>query len=155
MLEQTMPFLIISDESKRPSFRPIEVFRKELMAIKNSKVDLFIYDNTITLEKSKKSKKNCELLLEEISNTKYDVIIVSLQLQNLKKILLKKSNILKNVTAKSPNSTVFIYGAKSVLKRIPKEKNLDIRMYTRKGVAKLTQEFKEDILEHIISSRIS
>jgi hypothetical protein len=49
----------------------------------------------------------------------------------------------------SPETTLFLFGASSVLKKLGKQSSDHVFLYPRPGVSKLTIEFKNDVIDYV------
>jgi len=154
-----MKILIISDNPERKSFRPIEVLKDFLQNKAQKKVDLFalspksLFLNGKVISKRTDASKVLEELEAILRKGLYSLYIISLEAHNLKKIFpSKKKNFLDMVDAYSKNSTVFVFGAPSMLNNIKEncgKLQVNLFLKPRPGVAKITKELKEQISEYI------
>jgi len=143
--------LIISDDPERKSFYQISILKRDIENMTKGKVDLVTFShNGIFLNQKLIAKKADEILsiLENILKQKtYSVVIISLKLGYLKHLFLERINILDVINKTSPEAITFLYGANSVLKSIKQRER--VSLHIRQGVTKLTQEFKNTIIQHI------
>ena len=127
----------------------------EDVGVKN--IDAFcLYENTLNFFKCEIGEENLKqgtspATLETIMKKgRYELIVISLRSDNLKKLVLGEKNVILLLKRTCPKATVFIFGGRSVLKKVRKlESSRSIYTYERHGVAKLTQKFKEAIIAHI------
>lgn len=147
-----MNILLISDEPERESFCQITSLKKEMQGLARSNVDLFVFSNKGIFLNQKQIGEKASLalkLLERlISEKKPDLVVVSLKLNNLKKLFPEKLNILDLIKSTSHKTDIFLFGAASVIDRLEKERNR-VFSYSRPGVSKLTSEFKNDLIDYI------
>ena len=149
-----MNILIISDEPTLESFRQILALKRDIEDITKKQVDLITFSHNRVFLNQKPAAGSNEILttLETaLKRKKYSVLIISLTLKYLKQLFPEGFNILDLIDNISPETTVFIFGAKSLLKTIGKRKQ--VFSHPRRGVAKLTQEFKDQIIAYIKSLR--
>lgn len=79
----------------------------------------------------------------------HDLVVISLELHNLKRLFLEKPSILDFLKNRSPNTRVYVFGASSIINRIEKNSGIHLSLYPRLGVAKLTCELKNDLIDYI------
>ena len=148
-----MNALIISDEPERKSFGQILSLKKEIQGLCRNKVDLLIFSNKgIFLNREQIGKKAgtaVKLLESLLSEKTYGLIVISLELNNLKKLFPEKRSILELIKDTSPQTGTFLFGASSVLNKLEKERIVRVFLYSRPGVSKLTREFKNDVIDYI------
>lgn len=154
-----MKTLIISDNPERQSFRQIEIFKDFLQNKVQNRVDIFALSSKSLLFNNRVISKRTNALrvLEEIEAVLkrglYSFYIVSLEAENLKKIFpFEKANFLKMAEKHSKNSNIFIFGAPSILNNIEKFREklkVNVFLTPRHGVAKITDEFKKQILNSV------
>lgn len=152
-----MNILLISDDPNRESFRQILRLKGDIEDITRKQVDLITFspDGVFLNKKLTGKKLDVNVIfttLENILKTKsYRICIISLELKYLKQLFPDERNILDLINKTSPNATVFIFGANSILKPIRKEKGKQVFLYARHGVAKITRELKSQIITYIKS----
>lgn len=150
-----MNVLIVSDDPERESFRQISMLKNDIEGITTKRIDLVAFSTSGVFLNQKliaKKPNESEILatLENVLKRKeYSIFIISLGLRFLKQLFPDESNILDLVNKTSPEATVFIFGANCVIKTIRQKKH--VFKYPRRGVAKLTQEFKNSIISHVRS----
>jgi hypothetical protein len=153
-----MNILLISDDPERKSFGQIASLKKQMQGRGRNNVDLFIFSNKgIFLNQGKIGKKASlalTLLERLISEKKHDLIVVSLKLNNLKKLFPEKWNILDLIKRTSHKTDIFLFGAASVIDRLEKERKNRVFLYSRPGVSKLTSEFKNDLIAYIKTKQL-
>ena len=83
----------------------------------------------------------------------YSLYVVSFKAKDFKKIFpSEKKNFLEMIEKYSKNSTVFIFGAPSILndtKKIREELEINLFLKPRPDVAKITNELKKQIINYI------
>jgi hypothetical protein len=147
-----MNILIISDDPERKSFYQILGLKQRIQEL-GGKVDMFIFSKKgIFLNKRKFQKRSVPAigLLEDILKKKeYATIVISVTLNSVKYLFPGKLNILRSILRISPRTNTFVFGASSMLDRIEKNEAIHLFFHPRHGVAKLTREFKNDLIAHI------
>ncbi len=148
-----MNVLMISDETESQSFGQILSLIGEIQKFCGNKVDLLTFSNKgILLNQArigKKAYKAVELLERVLSEKKYDLIVVSLKLSNLRELFPEKRNILDSIEDISPQTATFLFGASSVITKLNKEMPIRVFLYSRPGVSKLTRDFKNEIIDYV------
>jgi len=154
-----MKVLIISDDPEKDSFRPIKILRDSLQNKIKNKVDLFalspqcLFLNDRVISERADVSTVLEKLEDVLKSGFYSLYVVSLKAENFKKIFPSERKDFLEMTEKySKNSTVFIFGAPSILSNIKKfHEELEINLFLkpRPGVAKITDELKKQILNYI------
>ncbi len=142
--------LIVSDDPEHESFRQILILKRNIEDISSKRVDLItLSDKGICLNGKLMTRDLSEIfaILKNILKRPYSTLIISLRLKHLKRLFSRGNNILDSICKVQPNITIFIFGANSILKTIKKRENVFLR--SRRGVAKLTQELKEAVIQHI------
>jgi len=143
--------LIISDDPKGQLFGQISGLRDTVRGLK-SNVDLLVFSETYVLLNGKilRGTGSRVHFLEDILHRKsFDLVAVSLELDHLKDLFLRKPNILDFLKKHSPQARVYFFGASSVLGQIEKNSSIQLFLYPRRGVSKLTKEFKNDIVDFV------
>ncbi len=147
-----MPILIISDDPERMSFSQILILKQKIQRL-FPKVDLFIFSKGNILLNQKLIGKTKDIAIRVLENIlkkkKYNTIIISLSLNNLKKFLPKKRNVLEIIKEVSPRTDIFIFGASSLLNKLKKEELQNVFLFSRPGVNKLTIEFRNTVINHL------
>lgn len=147
--------LIISDQPKRPSFHQIENLREVLQIQLEQKIDLLVFSQKSLLfnEQIRKANDVAQILKEVesiIDRGLYSFYVISLEKSNIAKLFFsKEENILKMISKYPEKSTILIFVAQSVLnhiKEIYEHQKLDMYLFPRKGVSKISKEFKQQIL---------
>ena len=154
-----MKILIISDDPEKESFRQIEIFKNLLQNKAKNKVDLFaLSPESLFLNNRLISRRtDIHIVLEKLESILkrglYSLYIVSLKGENFKKIFpSEKKDFLEMTEKYTKNSTIFIFGAPSILNNIKKfHEELEINLFLkpRPGVAKITNELKKQILNYV------
>lgn len=154
-----MNILLISDDPKRPSFAVILNLKEQIESLRVNRVDLVsiskngIFFDSKILEKDSNQSTVLSTLEKIIKRRNYRTIVISLRLDHLKKIFLGQPSILDLISNICPQASVFVFGGSSILGPIGKQDRLrSIQFYHRPGVAKLTHEFRDAIVNHIIAS---
>ena len=154
-----MKILIISDDPEKESFRQIEIFKDFLQNKVKNKVDLFaLSPECLFLNKRVISRRtDVSIILKKLEGILksglYSLYVVSLKAENFRKIFpSEKKNFLEMTEKYSKNSTIFIFGAPSILNNIKKfreELEINLSLKPRPGVAKITNELKKQILNYV------
>jgi len=148
-----MNILIVSDEPERKSFGQILSLKKEIQELNRDKVDLFVISTKGIFLNEKQIGKEAGIflkLLERLLIEKtYDLIVVSLELNNLEKLFLQKRGFLDLIRDISPQTDAFLFGASRVLDILEKGRMIRVFLYRRPGVSKLTLEFKNDVINYV------
>jgi len=143
--------LIIADDPEAPAFDQVTKLRKAIQELVE-KVDLLAFSREgIFFNQRKTSRKdNTDIgsVQSIIANRKYTLIIVSLGTDNLK-LFFEKSNIMQFLRNSPSRIRMYVFGASRVLNEIETSGSVDLFPYSRPGVAKLTQEFKNAILNYV------
>lgn len=145
-----MNVLIISDDSELSSFDEILSLKQAIQRL-HVKVDtLILSSGGIFWNKSGKRDITAIKLLADLLHEKdLDLIGVSLTVANLEQLCIVRPSILDLVEQISPQTDFFIFGASSVLTKIEKDRKTKIFLYKRRGVAKITNEFRMNLLDRI------
>jgi hypothetical protein len=140
--------LIVSDDPKGVLFDQITGFRETIQKLDNdvdllafSESDIFFNDRIV-----KKRESNIRFLEATLRGKSYGLVAVSVGLDHAKKLFLEKPNILDFLKKYSPQTKAYVFGAFSILGQIEKDSGIQVFLYSRHGVAKLTREFKNDIV---------
>jgi len=153
-----MKILMISDYPERPSFHQIEKLRKNLQAKSQQKIDLLVFSSKSLIYNEQKMKESdvaqiFKELASIIDRGLYSHYVVSLEKSNSEKVFFsEEENILKMISENPVKSSILIFAAQSVLNHI-KEINarqklgLELCLFPRRGVSKISKEFKQQILE--------
>jgi hypothetical protein len=151
-----MNVLIISDDPLRKSFCQILSLKQSIEDLIRKQVDLIAFssDGVFLNQKRMSRDLSTDAILNTLRNTlkrkAYLVCIISLRLKYFKRVFLEGWNILDLIEKTSPQATVFIFGASSILNNVQIEQKVQpIFFYSRHGVAKLTKEFKNEIIRRI------
>lgn len=154
-----MNILLISDDPERVAFDQILKLKKQIESLRVKRVDLAsisqngIFFNSQILEKNFDQSRVLSTLEKILKRRIYSIIVISLRLDYLKKIFLDDPRILDLIGMICPRPSVFVFGASSILSLVRKKDRFrSIQFYHRLGVAKLTQEFKDAIINHITAS---
>lgn len=147
-----MKVLIIADDPRAPAFDQITRLRKNIQELVG-KVDLFTFSRKFVFfnqeKMSEKGDTNIGSVQSMLANSSYALVIVSLGTDNLRKLFFEKSSIMQYLRNSSSRVSLYVFGASRVLREIETNRNVDLFLFSRPGVAKLTQEFKNAILGHI------
>jgi len=154
-----MNILIISDDPEKESFRQIEIFKDFLQNKVKNKVDMFalspecLFLNNRVISRRSDVSIILKKLEDILKSGLYSLYVVSLKVENFKKIFpSKRKNFLEMTEKYSRNSTIFIFGAPSILNNIKKfceELEITLFLKPRPGVAKITNELKKQILNYV------
>lgn len=146
-----MNVLIISDDPERESFRQIVLLKREIENVTKKHADLITFSSSGLYFNQKliiKQTNNLLIKLHHIFKGKaYSLIIISLGLKYLKQLFPNKHNILDIITKTSPKAVIFIYGANNIIRTIKPSDRVFVQ--PRHGVAKITQEFKNQVIAYI------
>lgn len=152
-----MRVLIISDDPDRWSFRQVLTLKKNIENMDEKQVDLITFssDGIFVNRKLKGKKMDVSTILSIFKNLlksgTYDVFIMSLKRKYLKRLFRHDWNVLDLINRTSPQATVFIFGASSILNDIKTGQwTQPISLHFRNGVAKLTHELRNAIIEQIL-----
>jgi hypothetical protein len=147
-----MKVLMIADDPKAPAFDQIIGLRKAVQELVG-KVDLLVFSKEGILFNQKKIGEeggtNIESAQNILAKKRYTLIIVSLGTDNLRKMFSEKSNVMQFLRNSSSRVRMYVFGASEVLNEILTSRSVDLFQYSRPGVAKLTQEFRNAILDYI------
>jgi hypothetical protein len=147
-----MKVLIIADDPSAPAFDQITRLRKNIQELVG-KVDLLTFSRKFVFfnqeKMSEKGDTNIGSVQSILANSSYALVIVSLGTDNLRKLFFEKSNIMQYLRNSPSRVSLYVFGASRVLREIETNRNVDLFPFSRPGVAKLTQEFKNAILGHI------
>ena len=152
-----MNVLLISDDPQKRTFIEIVSLARQIEDVGVKNIDVYcLYENTLTFFNHEVGEENLNqgttsVTLETIlKKVRYELIVISLKLDNLEKLALGEKRVIDLLKKVCPKTTVFIFGGRSALKKV---KNLEtyksIYTYDRPGVAKLTRKFNEAIITHI------
>lgn len=151
-----MKILMISDHPERPSFHQIENLREVLQSKLQQKIDLLVFSQKYFIYKEQKIKENdVAQILKELESIidrgLYSLYVVSLEKSNSEKLFFSKEQNLLKMISKHPNkSTILIFTAQSVLNHIEEInelQKLELYLFPRRGVSKISKEFKQQILK--------
>ena len=152
MSENHVKVLVIADDPEAPAFDQIIGLRKAIRELVG-KVDLLVFSKKCILFNQKKINEKDSTDIGSVQNIlvkkRYPLIIVSLGTDNLKKLFFEKSNIMQYLRNSPSRVRMYVFGASKVLNEIVTSRNVDLFPYSRPGVAKLTQEFKNAILDYV------
>jgi len=148
--------LIISDGEMQKSFRPISKLKEDIEKIVLKPIDILSfsmkgisYNNKILTKLTTANYINL-FLQDIIARNKYKIIIISLELKHWKIFFKDKFNIIKVVYDVNPDSILYIYGAISIMNKISYSYNENNLVFEpRRGVAKISLNFKKKILDRI------
>jgi hypothetical protein len=144
--------LIIADDPEAPAFDQITKLRKAIQELVG-KVDLLALSREGIFFNQKKTSGKDDTDIGSVqsilANRRYTLIIVSLGTDNLKKLFFEKSNIMQFLRNSPSRISMYVFGASRVLNEIETSRSVDLFLYSRPGVSKLTQEFKNAILNYI------
>jgi len=151
-----MRALMISDDPERKSFAQMLGLKKEIQNL-HRKVDLFTFSKAGILLNQEHFAKEQGMVAESLERLlrgkTYSEIIISLSLKNLRTLFPVEEDVVDTIEEISPETSVFIFGASSILQRLAKRKAPNVFLYYRPGVSKLTREFKNDVISHIERKR--
>jgi hypothetical protein len=144
--------LIIADDPESTLFHQISILEDAIKET-GANVDSLIFSTRGAFFNKRKlqKKRHAEAyLLEPILNEKaYVLIAVSLGLSNLKKLFLEEPNALHFSKKFAPEARMYVFGASSILCKIKRDSNVSPFVYPRPGVARLTREFKDDLVNYL------
>ena len=147
-----MKVLIISDDPETPALDQIIGLRKAIQELVG-KVDLLAFSSDCIFFNQKKiSEKgdtNVGSSQDILAKKRYTLIIISLETDNLKKLFFEKSNIMQYLRNSPSRVRMYVFGASKDLYEIPNGRSVDLFPYSRPGVAKLTQKFRNAILDYV------
>jgi len=139
---------MISDDPKGLLFGQITNLKETIQELK-SNVDLLLFSETDVLlnDRILNGKASSVHFLEATLRRKsFDLIAVSMERDHLKELFLGKPSILDFLKEYSPQTKVYVFGASSLLDQIEKDSGIQLFLYPRRGVSKLTKEFKDDLV---------
>ena len=147
-----MKVLIIADEPEAPDFDQITGLRKAIHELVG-KVDLLAFSkDSIFFNQKKISEKgdtNIGSAQNILAKKRYTLIVVSLATDNLKKLFFEKSNIMQYLRNSPSRVRMYVFGASDLPDGIMTSRSVTLFPYSRPGEAKLTQEFRNAILDYI------
>ena len=148
-----MRTLIISDEIDSKSFDQILSLKMEIQGLCRNQVDLFVFSNKGILmnreQIGEETDNAIEILKKLLGETTYDLIVISLKLVNLRRLFPEKRNVLNMIEMNSPQTSIFLFGASSILDKLKEKRIKNVFLYSRPGVSKLTREFRNDVIDYI------
>jgi hypothetical protein len=155
-----MNVLLISDDPEKSTFQQILYLKRRIENLRVERIDLVCFSRRGILLNSKilEREQDREIVLKVLEKVlevgTYDLIGISLKADNLAKIFSDGSNILDLAKRIRPQSALFVFGAVSVVSGFTKRKELgSLQVFERHGVAKVTHEFKEAVIEEIVKIR--
>jgi hypothetical protein len=98
---------------------------------------------------SEKGDTNIGSAQNILAKKRYTLIIVSLAVDNLKKLFFEKSNIVQYLRNSPSRVSMYVFGASDIPDEILASRSVDLFPYSRQGAVKSTQEFKNAILAYI------
>ena len=144
--------LIIADEPEAPAFDQIIGLIKAIQELVG-KVDLLTFSrDSIFFNQKKISEKgdtNIGSAQNILAKKRYTLIIVSLAVDNLKKLFFEKSNIVQYLRNSPSRVTMYVFGASDIPDEIVASRSVDLFPYSRQGAVKSTQELKNAVLAYI------
>lgn len=143
--------LIVADEPENRSFVTITNLKQQIEE-KGNKVDLIAFskDNDFLNQERITSKgERLEQLTRLIKEKNYTMVVISLTSKYLVQLFQENKNIVKILRDISPKTAIFVFGASTIFRDIKPAK--DVFLYSRSGVAKLTQKVNKDIISYIVS----
>jgi hypothetical protein len=144
--------LIIADEPEAPDFDQITGLRKAIQELVG-KVDLLAFSKDFIFFNQKKISEKGDTNIGSAQNIlakkRYTLIVVSLATDNLKKLFFEKSNIMQYLRNSPSRVRMYVFGASGLPDDIMTSRSVDLFPYSRPGEARLTQEFKNAILDYI------
>jgi hypothetical protein len=147
-----MNILIISDDPERKSFCQILDLKQRIQEL-GGKVDMLVFSKNGIFLNGKQVQKSsvppAGLLENILKKKKYATIVISVALNSMKYLFPGKLTTLRLIPRVSPKTDAFVFGASSMLERIEKDETMHLFFHPRHGVAKLTREFKNDLIAHI------
>jgi hypothetical protein len=152
-----MKVLLVSDDPQKETFIEIVGLAKQIENLGVKMIDVICFsENTMKFfnceigEENLKEGTTSATMETILKKGKYELIVVSLKLDHLEKLVLGEQSIIDLFKKICPQATVFIFGGRSVLKRLKiLESSESIYTCERHGVAKVAREFKEAIISHI------
>jgi len=151
-----MKILMISDYPERPSFHQIKNLREVLQSKLQQKIDLAVFSPKSFIYNEQKIVKyyvvqTLNELESIIDRGLYSLYVVSLEKTNSEKLFFSKEENLLRMISKNPAKTpILIFAAQSVLshiKEINEHQKLELYIFPRRGVSKISKEFKQQILK--------
>ena len=147
-----MKVLIIADEPEAPAFDQIIGLRKAIEELVG-KVDLLAFSKDGIFFNQKKISEigdtNIGSAQNILAKKRYTLIIVSLAVDNLKKLFFEKSNIVQYLRNSPSRVRMYVFGASGLPDEIVTSRSVDLFPYSRQGAVKSTQEFKNAVLAYI------
>ena len=147
-----MKVLIIADEPEAPAFDQIIGLRKAIEELVG-KVDLLAFSKDGIFFNQKKISEigdtNIGSAQNILAKKRYILIIVSLAVDNLKKLFFEKSNIVQYLRNSPSRVRMYVFGASGLPDEIVTSRSVDLFPYSRQGAVKSTQEFKDAVLAYI------
>lgn len=153
-----MHILIVSDTPDRQSFAQILSLKEKIQQIGRQNVDLFTFcekEITLNSERIGDSRNIFRFLTRLFAKKPYNLIIVSLEKNNLRKLFKTDVDLLNLKEKIAPKASVFVFGASSVLSKFEKLRSRKVHIYFRPGVSKLTARFKREVINFVISDKQS
>lgn len=153
-----MNVLIVSDVPSRDSFNQILILKNEIQENCACNVDLLAFDDGKLILNGRpigetQGEQFFALFGRLLTEKSHSLIIFSLEKINLNRIFGIDKNVLKLIGKFVPEAAVYVFGASTVLANIAKPKGLQLFLYPRPGVSKLTAELKKDVVERIRRSK--
>ena len=147
-----MKVLVIADDPEAPAFEQITGLQKTIEEL-TGKVDMLTVSKTGICFNKRKIGEKAGMDIGSVQNLlaskRYSLVIVSLETDNLTKLFFGKSNIMQLLRNSPSRVRMYVFGASKVLNEIAKSRMVDIFSYSRPGVAKITKEFKNAILDYV------
>ena len=147
-----MKVLIIADEPEAPAFDQIIGLRNAIQELVG-KVDLLAFSRDSIFFNQKKISEKGDTNIGSVQNLlakkRYTLIIVSLAVDNLKKLFFEKSNIVQYLRNSPTRIRMYVFGASDIPDEIVTSRSVDLFPYSRQGTVKSTQEFKNAVLAYI------
>jgi hypothetical protein len=144
--------LIIADEPEAPAFDQIIGLRTAIEELVE-KVDLLAFSRDCIFfnqkQISEKGDTNVGSAQNILAKNRYTLIIVSLAIDNLKKLFFEKSNIVQYLRNSPTRVRMYVFGATDFPDEIVTSRSVDLFPYSRQGAVKSTQEFKNAVLAYI------
>lgn len=147
-----MKVLIIADEPEAPAFDQIIELKKAIQELVG-KIDLLAFSKDSILFNQKKINEKGDTNIGSAQNIlakkRYNLIIVSLGSDNLRKIFFEKSNIMQFLRNSPSRVRIYVFGASDIPNGIVTSRSVDLFTYSRQKEGKITQVFKNAILDYI------
>jgi hypothetical protein len=144
--------LIIADEPEAPAFDQIIGLRNAIQELVG-KVDLLAFSTDCIFFNQKKISEKGDTNIGSVQNLlakkRYTLIIVSLAVDNLKKLFFEKSNIVQYLRNSPSRVRMYVFGASGLPDEIVTSRSVDLFPYSRQGTVKSTQEFENAVLAYI------